>query len=100
MENNWYNIFNSSTRKGSLSCPNCNYIYSEKIVYFFDPHDCPKCKTLIGFINVSPYEKNVYVIDINKAPELFGVIFNYLSKKNHKEGYEQMKTLIQLFKKD
>ncbi|WP_422090951.1 hypothetical protein [Tenacibaculum ovolyticum] len=94
----WNRKFNIETREGSLSCPNCNVIFDEQIIYFFDPTICQKCRTSIGFISVSPYDKVVYVLDLNEVPEVFEVMFDYLSKKSHKEGFNQMKELIQLFK--
>lgn len=96
----WVNIFNSKTREGSLSCPNCDHQFDEQMLYFFEPNNCPKCSTLIGFINVSPYDKKTYVIDLSRAPKIFEVIFNHLSKENHKEGFNQMKELIQLLNSD
>lgn len=98
MKKKWNSNFNIVTREGGLSCPNCNHIYDEQIIYFFEPTICPKCKTSIGFISVSPYDKVVYVLDLNEAPEVFSVMFDYLAKKNHKEAYNQMKELIKLFK--
>lgn len=94
---NWYTKFDRKSNQDRLLCPNCSHIFDEQIIYFFDPIDCPQCHTSIGFINVSPYIQNTYVIDINAAPEIFKVIFEYLSKQNHKDGFNQMKSLIELF---
>jgi hypothetical protein len=41
--------------------------------------------------------KFVYTIDLIKAPSVFKVIIDHLSKKNNKDAYNELKELVLLF---
>lgn len=98
MSDKWYNKYNRKIKNGSLLCPYCSKDLGKQIIYFFEPTDCRHCGTSLGYIDISPYEQDLYIIDLSRAPELFRVIFQYLSNKSHKEGFNEMKTLVNLFK--
>ncbi len=94
---NWVSIYNVKDKIGSRCCPNCSYEFEERTIYFIEINFCKKCNTEIGFINVRPYHNYLYTIDLMKAPSVFRVIIDHLSKKNNKDAYNELKELVLLF---
>jgi Zn ribbon nucleic-acid-binding protein len=94
---NWYNKFDKKEQTGSLNCPNCDQKYLLEMFYAIEPRACVTCGHELMIISLYGTHKFVYTIDLAKAPSVFRAIIDHLSKKDNKEGYNELKELVLLF---
>ena len=83
----WYNKYNTTDKSGSLSCPNCNHTFEERIMYFYDIESCPNCQKEIGILAAKPYYNNIYTINLTDSPKIFHELFELLETRNQKEAF-------------
>lgn len=94
-----YNKYNVVTKSGSLNCPNCNYEYTEQLIYVIEPFQCKSCKHALGFIRLYAVDKTIYTIDLDSSSGLIKSMFEYLYSKSPKETHEELKDLIMMINK-
>jgi hypothetical protein len=90
----WYTKFNLKKRGGHILCPICKSKNEEQIFYSLDKVVCEECNSENVFIRTKNY---IYVFAIEKAPDLFKVIYEELKTKTLKEAYFELLQTSEVF---
>lgn len=74
-----------------LQCPRCNSPYGSGPLFDHDPRICYNCGiTIIEWFMISV----VYLIDIERAPEIVKTLVNYMQSLSESDAHDQLLSLL------